>query len=226
MWAGWCSYSAAFRDVLGLRLKEHESYEHYEQAALEGGFRVMHEEFCIVSDFPERISKDEQNRPHCDDGPSHRWRDGWSLWYVHGVRVTEQIVMRPETLSVQQIDDEQNAEVRRVMIERFGQERYVRESGAKVVHEIAADHKLIGLRTARLLVKPVRDDEPIVMLDMLNSTPEPDGSTRRYMIRIDPNAYGGKAARDCLAAMASTYRMPEGSMLFNSPADYAPSFES
>ena len=72
----------------------------------------------------------------------------------------------------------------------------------------------------------VEEDEPIIMLDMLNSTPEPDGTTKRYMIRIDPNAYGGKAAKDCVAAMASTYRCADGAMLFETPADYAPEFES
>jgi hypothetical protein len=193
---------------------------------MEGGFRVMHEEFCIVSDFPERICKDDQNRPHSDDGPSHRWRDGWELYHIHGVLVTRQIVMEPQTLTTQQIDAEENAEVRRVMIQRFGQERYVRESGAKVVASIGADHEIIGLRTAQLLRKEVPNDEPLVILDMLNSTPEPDGTTKRYMIRIDPNAYGGKASQDCLAAMASTYRMPDGSLLFASPQDYAPAFES
>ena len=62
------------------------------------------------------------------------------------------------------------------------------------------------------------------MLDMLNSTPEPDGTTKRYMIRVDPAAYGG--IRDCLSAMASTYRYADGALLFAKPSDYMPSVES
>lgn len=209
-----------------MRLPEHERFAYYEAAAREGGFRVMHEEFCIVSDFPELLLKDDRHRPHCDTGPSHRWRDGWELWHVHGVRVTEQIVMRPETLTVEQIDEESNAEVRRIMLDRFGLERYMRESNAKVVASIGPDHPVIGLRYSKLLRREIQDDEPIFTLDMLNSTPEPDGSVKRYMIRIDPRAYNGTAARDCLAAMASTYRMADGSLVFRSPSDYAPEFES
>lgn len=30
---------------------------------------------------------DEQNRPHCETGPSHEWRDGWKLYHWHGVKV-------------------------------------------------------------------------------------------------------------------------------------------
>ena len=178
----------------------------------------------MVCDFPEILRKDDRNRPHCDDGPSHRWRDGWSLYHVHGVRVPEYVVMRPEQITVALIDAEQNAEIRRVMLDRFGPDRYVKESGAAVIDSCTSDHAIAGLRTAKLYRQELNGDEPIVMLDMLNSTPEPDGSIKRYMIRIDPNAYGG--VKTCLAAMASTYRMPDGSMLFAKPNDYAPVVES
>ena len=167
MWSAWTSYFEAMRDVLKLQLPEFEKYQAWEDAALHGGFRVMHEEFCMVSDFPAEIHKDEQHRPHNDAGPSHRWRDGWSLWYIHGVRVTEQIVMHPETLTVAQIDAEENAEVRRVMLERFGMSRYILESGAKPQHQDE-----FGVLYRRELA----NDEPIVMVRVLNSTPEPDGS--------------------------------------------------
>jgi hypothetical protein len=133
MWSGWLAYATAFRDLGWLDLKEHEVLKHYEDAA-EGGFRVMHEEFCLVCDNPEVLKFDAQNAPHCEDGPSHRWRDGWSLWHIHGVRVTEQIVMHPETLTVKQIDAEENAEVRRVMIDRYGVQKYLHETEAKLLH--------------------------------------------------------------------------------------------
>lgn len=87
MWASWECYLTAYRDILMLGLPEHKNYTAWEQAAIHGGFRVMHEEFCLVCDFPEILTVDEQNRPHNETGPSHRWRDGWSLYHWHGVRV-------------------------------------------------------------------------------------------------------------------------------------------
>jgi hypothetical protein len=226
MWGQYDSYLTAARDILGLKLQQHRAYQAWEECAIHGGFRWMYEEFCIVSDFPEILKVDDRNRPHCDDGPSHRWRDGWSLYFIHGVRVTEQIVMHPETLTVAQIDAEENAEIRRVMVERYGLPRYMQDSGATVVAECSADHPLVGIRSARILRKEQADDEPIILLDMLNSTPEPDGTTKRYMIRVDPNAYDGQAATDCLAAMASTYRLPGGGLVFKSPEEYRPLVES
>ena len=134
MWAGWTSYVQAMRDVLNLKLPIFEKYQAWEDAAIYGGFRWMHEEFCIVSDFPEVLKKDDQNRPHCDNGPSHRWRDGWEIYFIHGVKVNRQIVMHPETITIDQVRQEKNAEVRRVMIERMGWDKFCSQAKLKVIH--------------------------------------------------------------------------------------------
>jgi hypothetical protein len=43
-----------------------------------------------------------------------------------------------------------------------------------------------------------------MMVKVVNSTQEPDGTFKDYFIRVDPNAYGGlKTARQ---AIASTWR--------------------
>ena len=139
MWAEACAYFAAMRDVLGLSgLDCWSRYQAWEDCAVHGGFRVMHEEFCIVSDFPEVLKMDDQNRPHCADGPSHRWRDGWELYYWHGVAVTQQIIERPETITIEQIKSEASAEVRRVMIERMAYDVALAVAALFLVCQIAA----------------------------------------------------------------------------------------
>jgi len=80
-------YFTACRDILSLDFPEFAAYAHWEQAAIHGGFRVMHEEFCMVCDFAEIIRTDSRNRPHCETGPSVCWRDGWSLYHWHGTRI-------------------------------------------------------------------------------------------------------------------------------------------
>jgi hypothetical protein len=223
MWSAWDCYLSAFRDVLGLRLPEHDLYRAWEACAIEGGFRVVHEEFCIVSDRPEVLSVDARNRPHGEAGPSHRWRDGWSLWYWHGVQVPQHVVESPESITLTEIRAERNAEVRRVMIERFGHERYCREAALQVVDQCSADHRFVGLRTARLL-----RDADVTLLDLLNSTPEPDGTVKRYVIPVDPDAYSGRAGREVLAAAASTWRKRSDTsqLVYARPEDYAPMVES
>lgn len=112
MWAGSESYLTAARDILGLRLPEHEKYAPWEQAAIHGGPRVMHPDFCIVSDFPEHISVDAENRPHNENGPSHRWRDGWTLYHWHGVKVPAHWIEDKENLDPAEVLRAENVEQR------------------------------------------------------------------------------------------------------------------
>ena len=192
MWPAYACYLSALRDVLGLRLPQHEKFAAWEACAIEGGFRWMHEEFCIVSDFPEVLRVDDQNRPHCEDGPSHRWSDGWSLYHWHGVRIPvelEYIIHSPSRITVAAIDEQGNAELRRVMIERYGSARYLLDSGAQIIHRDG-----VGL----LYRKQVDEDEDIVMVRVLNSTPEPDG----VMSRDEAIAIFGDAAKAAATAPA------------------------
>lgn len=177
-----------FRHIAKLDI-DYSAWQWYERLAEISGPRWMHEQFCIVSDRPEVLTVDNANppRPHNDNGPFCKWRDGTALYCVHGTRVHAWVIERPDLLNVARIDAERNAEIRRVMLEKFGVERYMRESNAKVLDEQPADHPLKGLRTARLLRRDVEGDEAIVMVDLLNSTPEPDGSVKRYMLRVPPN---------------------------------------
>jgi len=55
--------------------------------------------------------------------------------------------------------------------------RYLKESGAVVLD--ASDY-------GTLYKADMGEDEPIVMVEVTNSTPEPDGSFKHYTIRVDP----------------------------------------
>ena len=219
--AAWVSF---LRDVCDWSDPILEKFDVLETIVKSCGWTWWHHNVLAISDRPRIINRDERGRLHSLNGPAISYPDGWAIHAVHGVRVPAWIIEKPDQITIAAIDGETNAEIRRIMLERFGVARYVRESGARVLDECSADHPIIGLRTARLYRKHIADDEPIVMLDMLNSTPEPDGTKKRYMIRVDPNAYGG--IKTCLAAMASTYRLSDGSLLFQRPQDYSPTAES
>ena len=80
------------------------------------------------------IKKDSQNRPHSESGPAFEFL-GLSDYFWHGVFISDhRIIDAPSSLTVTEIEEEKNAEVRRVMIERFGQSRFLLESGAKEIH--------------------------------------------------------------------------------------------
>jgi hypothetical protein len=211
-----------WKDLIAMRAMEKIARGWYQRR----DFVMVHE--CPTVSHWERINPSTL-RLHSADGPAIAYQDGWGVYAIHGVRIPfeqRHIVERPEAITVEEIEAEENTEIRRVMIDRYGPARYVADSGARVVCELGADHPIVGLRTARLLRKDVPRHEPIIYADLLNSTPEPDGTVKRYMLRIDPEAYDGEASRNLLAAVASTWRNADGSLHFADWRDYAPVFES
>jgi len=112
------------------------------------------------------------------------------------------------------------------MIQRYGTARYIKDSGAEVVHELPENYYVKGLQGAKLYRKPRPQDTDIIVIAVKNSTPETDDTVKEYMLRIQPDAYGGAASKDCHAAMASTWRKADGSLYFAKPQDYRPGFES
>lgn len=101
--AAWAGYISAYRDVLHLDIPEMKLFAPYEQAAIEGSYRIMHEDFCIVSDFPSAIHTNADNRAHNADGPSHQWRDGWSLYHWNGEPVPAEWIENKDSLTVKEV---------------------------------------------------------------------------------------------------------------------------
>ena len=174
-WSGWPAYLSFFRHVARLDL-DYSKWRHYEIAA-EAGPRVMHAEFCLVSERPTVLRVDAQNRPHCETGPFCAWRDGSALYSWHGVRVPRWMIEHPERITVATIDAETNVEVRRVMIQRLGADRYLIEAGATLVQSD---------RYGELYRREVPGDDPILMVKVMNSTPEVDGTRKPYWLRVHP----------------------------------------
>lgn len=142
MWPGMAAYSDAMKNVIGLNLEEFERYSAWEACSIHGGFRVLHEEFCIVSDFPEILKVDENNQPHCENGPSHRWRDGWSLYHWHGSKVPERWIMDPKSITAKEVLTEKNIETRAAGMEIIGWANLLSDLDAKEVDK--DDDPMIG----------------------------------------------------------------------------------
>jgi hypothetical protein len=129
----------------------------------------------VIMERPISVKVDGGRRLHADDGPAFAWVDDIRDCYWHGVYVKQHVITRPEEITLKEIEDERNIEVRRVLIERFGQERYIREAGAKEIHRDE-----FGI----LYRKEEPGDDPILMVKVINSTPEPDGSVKEFFLAV------------------------------------------
>lgn len=123
-------------------------------------------------------------RLHCADGPALE-SDIENLYFWRGVLVPAFVVVRPDWITLTHIQTEQNAEVRRVMLERYGFDRYLLDSNAALLHED---------EFGRLYGAAIAGDEPLVMIRVTNSTPELDGSAKEYALRVPPNIERAKQA--------------------------------
>ncbi len=210
-WGG--AFTSFFREVCGLELKGDlwDRARAYEATTESACWWWPHRRFVMVCERPAAIHREltdpsrergwGSHRLHNDSGPAVVWPDGWGVWSLHGVRVTRQIVEAPETLTPAQILGEENTEVRRVMIDRFGADRLLREADAQLLDRV---HKppFPGLVDAELWRLELDDDEPLVFVKCMNSSLELDGSVKPYWLRVDP------ACRTAHEALAWTWDMP------------------
>jgi len=149
----------------------------------------------VLTERPSALHRDQQGRLHHPQGPALAYPDGWGVWAWHGARVPRDVIERPEAISVQRIRNEPNTARRRVLLERYGHHRYLRDAGAERLHTD---------QTGTLWRCELRDDEPLVMVEVRNSTPEPDGTRASYWLRVPPTV------RTAQEAVAWTFGLDQG----------------
>jgi hypothetical protein len=157
---------------------------------------------------------------HCEPGTQRLHHDTqaalesdvMNLYFWHGVMVPAFVIRKPGLITIAHIDRETNAEVRRVMIERYrhgeeihGAAAFIRDAGGE---RLDHDERYGTLwrrnffRTVGEEQRRIQDDEPIVMIEVVNRTPEPDGRFKHYWLRVPPTM---RTARE---AVAWTFNMP------------------
>ncbi|WUT18392.1 hypothetical protein OG506_10520 [Streptomyces sp. NBC_00696] len=139
---------------------------------------------AVVSERPSALHRDEAGRLDHGDGPALAYPDGFALHAWRGMPVPAAFLAELPTLTPDRIRAEENAELRRVMLEYYGYDRYLTDSGARPLHRD---------ETGTLWRIDLADDEPVVMVEVLNSTPEPDGTHRTYWLRVPPSTRTARA---------------------------------
>ena len=175
--AGWLGWTDAF-GRLGLDVSAAEGLR---EVARSSGWWWAFRDLAILTERPLALHRDAEHRLHCETGPAIVWPDGWGVHAWHGVCVPAEIIEHSETITPESIATEANAEIRRVMIDRFGRERLL-DSAQQIGRD---DFGTLWVRHFG------RDREPWVVVEVINGTPEPDGERRRFLLGVPP-AFAGR----------------------------------
>lgn len=146
-------------------------------AARAAGWWWPYENVVVIAERPTALHRDEAGRLDSGEGPALAFADGFALYAWRGMPVPADFLQQLGSLTPARIRAEENAELRRVMLEYYGYDRYLEESGAVPVHRD---------ETGVLWRIELAGDEAVVMVEVVNSTPEPDGSSRTYWLRVPP----------------------------------------
>lgn len=124
---------------------------------------------------------------HREEGPVIEYEDGTGIYYWNNLKVSENLVLHPEKMTVVEILAERNVELRRVMIERYGQEKFIRD----------ADVEILDIYNGNELVRIPLPNDPDDFLTALKLRCTSTG--RQYFIRVPPRM------RDAQQALAWSF---------------------
>jgi hypothetical protein len=189
--APWPAYYAwpdgALRPMHTVEQREHLAW--WVTLAQSCGWWQPFESVVFVCDRPLRQQIDADGRLHREDGPAFVCRDSWMFHAWHGVRVPADVIEQPETITPERIAAEANQEIRRAMIERIGWEVYLARAGAQPVQSDRYGD----------LYRLTLAETPLTLVVVTNSTPEMDGSRKRYGLLVPEDC------QTAHAAVASTF---------------------
>lgn len=140
---------------------------------------------AFLCEKPTTFELTDRQRLHHATGPALAYSDGFSEWAWQGVLVPQLVVEQPESITPAAIEACRNAEVRRVMLERYGVSKYLLDAGVEPLQQDDC---------GTLYRKELPGDEPLVMVKVVNSTPEPDGTYKDYFLRVPPTVVTAREA--------------------------------
>lgn len=200
----WVAYYRFCETVLGVRYAEadHDGLALMDAIGQSCGWWYPYDGLIIACERPEIVQMEEitdaqpvaegmpatkRYRLHATDGPAVRFRDGWSIYAWHGVRVPAKLIETPSQITRDDVVAETNAEVRRAMYERVGPDRYADLLGVQPVHTDAWNGQTYTL---------LRTIEPdTVVGDYLQFVRVQCPSTGRvYHLSVPPTVHTARAA--------------------------------
>jgi hypothetical protein len=131
LWACNASIFDFYISVLSCSHDE-KKWQIYRDLILNCGWFFPFENICYVCARPDILSFDNQQRLHAEGSPAIQFRDGFSIYAHHGVRLPARYgTVHPNQWQAEWLLTEDNAELRRVLIQEIGYVRISQELQAK-----------------------------------------------------------------------------------------------
>ena len=134
-------------------------WKYFQSVVKECGWIFAGKYTCIVCDRPLHLRFDNQNRLHAEGEPAIEYADGFSLYSYHGVTLPEKYgKLHPHQWRSQWLLTEDNAELRRVLIQGIGY--------ARICQELQAIELDTWREYTLFKIDADLDQEPIYLLKM------------------------------------------------------------
>ena len=133
----WVAFYQYPRKYLGLAYgKDAELLDLWDDIGRSCCWWYPYKNIVFISDRPCEIHKNERGQLHKDGGPALLFRDGYCLWMLNGVAVSQELVMTPaEEISAKSILEETNSQVRAEIIKKVGYSRILKDLQAEKLDE-------------------------------------------------------------------------------------------
>ncbi|WP_392479332.1 DUF6745 domain-containing protein [Nostoc sp. C110] len=140
------------------------------------------EKFCIVCDRPLHLRFDNQNRLHAEGEPAIEFTDEYSLYSYHGVTLPEKYgKIHPQQWQATWLLTEENAELRRVLIQGIGY--------ARICQELQAIELDTWQEYTLLKIDADVDEKPIYLLKITCPS-----TSFIHALRVPPNINSAREA--------------------------------
>ncbi len=173
-----------YQSLLNITLDEktQQWYDCLNQLLEHCGWFIPFEDVCIVCDRPSKFSLDSETRLHAEGEAAIQFADGYGLYYYHGISLPEKYgKVHPNQWQARWLLEENNAELRRILIQAIGYNRICDELQA-IQLDSWREYDLIK-------IDAVSNVEPIVLLKMICPS---TGYT--HVLRVPPNMVSAREA--------------------------------
>ncbi len=175
---------------------------------------IQLEDITLQSAPPVRYLE-EDDRLHSTGGSAVEWPDGTKLFCLRGVPIPSLLYKKWQSgkLKPQALLQERNQSVMSVLLEQMDLAELLTADGV-VAQVLDHDERWGTLRTLSWGPNASFGRVMMTVVEVVNRSPEPDGSFRHYWLQVDTNCrpilkvgFGQPQALTALNAVASTFAM-------------------